>query len=52
LIAIAVLCALPALAQRGGGRGAPNKPEDKPEEGIPVTNPLVIAKCGGLPSQR
>lgn len=40
-----LLCALTALAQRGGGRGI--QAPEKPEEGIPVTNPLVISKCGG-----
>jgi quinohemoprotein amine dehydrogenase len=34
---------LPAQGRRGGGTSA--APE-KPEEGIPVTNPLVIEKCG------
>ncbi len=35
---------LPLLAQRGGGnRGA----QTPPEEGIPVTDKLVIEKCGG-----
>jgi quinohemoprotein amine dehydrogenase len=41
---IVVASAVPASAQRGGGRGtAGAKPT--PEEGIPVTDPLVIAKC-------
>jgi quinohemoprotein amine dehydrogenase len=36
-----------AQAQRGGGRGAAAAASaDKPEEGIPVTDPLVISKCG------
>src|SRR5262245_37605992 len=36
--------ALPAAhAQRGGARPA----DEKGEDGIPVTNPLVLAKCGG-----
>jgi len=43
-IAIVMLCAFPLLAQRGGGRG--NAAAEKPEEGIPVTDPLTIAKCG------
>jgi quinohemoprotein amine dehydrogenase len=45
-IAIALLCALPAWAQRGGGRGNA-APAEKPEEGIPVTDPLVVQKCSG-----
>jgi quinohemoprotein amine dehydrogenase len=49
-VALLVLFAVPALqAQRGAGRGAgtaPGAPEEKPEEGIPVTDPLVISKCG------
>lgn len=42
----ALLVALPMNAQRGRGNGAPPVVEEKPEEGIPVTNALVIAKCG------
>ncbi len=37
-----ILC-FPILAQRGGGRGA----QAPPEEGIPVTDKLVIEKCSG-----
>jgi quinohemoprotein amine dehydrogenase len=47
--AIAALFAmLPAQAQQGGNQAAVRPPaaEEKPEEGIPVTDPLVIAKCG------
>src|SRR5215471_12511675 len=47
--AIAALFAiLPAKAQRNGNQAAARPPEaeDKPEEGIPVTDSLVIAKCG------
>jgi len=47
--AIAALFAiLPAKAQRNGNQAAARPPEaeEKPEEGIPVTDPLVIAKCG------
>lgn len=46
--AVATLFAmLPAQAQRDGNQAArPPAVEDKPEEGIPVTDPLVIAKCG------
>ncbi len=43
---LAAFCVLPgAWAQRGGGAPASAAP-DKPEEGIPVTDPLVISKCG------
>jgi quinohemoprotein amine dehydrogenase len=40
--------AILAQAQGRGNRGAAPAaaPEEKPEEGIPVTNPLVIEKCG------
>jgi len=31
---------------RGNRQAAPATPEEKPEEGIPVTDPLVIAQCG------
>jgi len=41
--ALAVTAAM-AQGRRGGGAGA--APPEKPEEGIPVTNPLVIEKCG------
>jgi len=43
----ALFAMLPAQAQRNGNP-APRPPaaEDKPEEGIPVKDPLVIAKCG------
>jgi quinohemoprotein amine dehydrogenase len=42
----AMLVVVPLNAQRGGrGNGAPPV-EEKPEEGIPVTNALVIQKCG------
>jgi len=47
--AIAALFAvLPAQAQRNGNQAVARPPaaEEKPEEGIPVTDPLVIAKCG------
>src|SRR3984893_16088005 len=46
--AIAALFAvLPAQAQPAGNQAAkPPAAEEKPEEGIPVTDPLVIAKCG------
>jgi quinohemoprotein amine dehydrogenase len=46
----AALTAPIALAQGGGrgGRGGGTAPAaaEKPEEGIPVTNPLVVEKCG------
>jgi quinohemoprotein amine dehydrogenase len=46
-VAIALLCLLPAAAQRGGGRGNGAAPAEKPEEGIPVTDALTISKCSG-----
>jgi quinohemoprotein amine dehydrogenase len=45
--AIALFCAAPFLyaqGRRGGGGGG--APPEKPEEGIPVTDPLVISHCG------
>ena len=48
-IALLVLFAFPALAQRGANRAAQQGTpvvEEKPEEGIPVTDALVISKCG------
>lgn len=48
-VALALLM-VPLFAQRGGrgGRGAgAESPPAAPEEGIPVTDPLVIAKCSG-----
>jgi len=47
--AIAALFAmLSAQAQQNANQAAARPPaaEEKPEEGIPVTDPLVIAKCG------
>jgi quinohemoprotein amine dehydrogenase len=35
-----------AFAQGGRGRGGTATPEEPPEEGIPVTDPLVISRCG------
>lgn len=52
LVSLVAFCAAPAaLAQRGNrqqaGQGAAGAAEDeKPEEGIPVTDPLTISKCG------
>jgi quinohemoprotein amine dehydrogenase len=45
------VCGIPAAqAQRGGGQGnranGAAAASDKPEEGIPVTDALVISKCG------
>lgn len=49
-IAVALFLAVPAAyAQRGNraaGGAAAAASEDKPEEGIPVTNELVVSKCG------
>jgi len=42
---ISALIAASVFAQGRGGGGAPPATE-KPEEGFPVTNPLVIEKCG------
>src|SRR5580658_2226288 len=43
---LAALCVSPrAFAQRGGQAAAAATPA-APEEGIPVTDPLVISKCG------
>ena len=47
---VVVFCAMPAQAQRGGGRGGAGAgatpPAVETEDGIPVTDPLVISKCG------
>jgi quinohemoprotein amine dehydrogenase len=49
-IAVALFLAVPAAyAQRGNraaGGAAAAASDDKPEEGIPVTNELVVSKCG------
>jgi quinohemoprotein amine dehydrogenase len=44
--AAAVFAMLPVQAQRTGSASPPPVAEEKPEEGIPVTDPLVISKCG------
>ena len=46
--AIVLLCiALPVLAQRNRGQsGEAVQSKSAPEEGIPVTDPMVISKCG------
>src|SRR5579872_6248728 len=43
---VVALATLPfvALGQGGGAKGPGS--EEKPTEGIPITDPLVIAKCG------
>ena len=42
-----LLTVVPAQAQRPRNPGAvPVAGEEKPEEGIPVTDPVVIAQCG------
>lgn len=47
ILIIAASCVLPAvLAQAGRGRGGAGSAEEPPEEGIPVTDPLVISRCG------
>jgi len=42
---VALFAVVPAQAQSAGQTPAPAT-QDKPEDGIPVTDPLVIAKCG------
>jgi quinohemoprotein amine dehydrogenase len=42
----ALFAILPAEAQRPRNQAASPAPEEKPEEGIPVTDPVTIAKCG------
>src|SRR5260370_42353316 len=43
----AAFAMLPVQAQTSGSQAAtPPAAEEKPEEGIPVTGPLVISKCG------
>ena len=42
----ALFAVIPAQAQSASQTPAPPPAQDKPEEGIPVTDPLVIAKCG------
>jgi quinohemoprotein amine dehydrogenase len=47
VVLLALLAAAPVSAQRANGRpAAPSAAEEKPEEGIPVTDSLVISKCG------
>ena len=48
-ILLATVLAVPLLAQSQTPKAAPSAEPAKaaPEEGIPVTNPLVISKCGG-----
>ncbi|MFL6415539.1 MAG: quinohemoprotein amine dehydrogenase subunit alpha [Bryobacteraceae bacterium] len=50
-VAVLVAAALSSLSQTPAGasrRGAGDaNPDEKPEEGIPVTNALVVSKCGG-----
>jgi quinohemoprotein amine dehydrogenase len=43
LVFAATLTLIPTLAS---SQSAPLKAADSPEEGIPVTDPLVVAKCG------
>src|SRR5215831_21287099 len=42
----ALFLAMTAQAQRPRNQEASAAPEEKPEEGIPVTNPVVITQCG------
>ena len=48
-IPLAPILVLPLLLQAQTPQAAPSAESAKPapEEGIPVTSPLVIAKCGG-----
>src|ERR1700746_1177642 len=47
LVALAVFFAvLPGQTQTVNQAGGRQAAEEKPEEGIPLTAPLVIAKCG------
>jgi quinohemoprotein amine dehydrogenase len=39
-------CLLPGAFAQGRGRGGAAAAEEVPEEGIPVTNQLVISRCG------
>jgi quinohemoprotein amine dehydrogenase len=43
---VALLAVVPAQAQPSNQTPAPPSTQEKPEEGIPVMDPLVIAKCG------
>jgi quinohemoprotein amine dehydrogenase len=43
--AVLLFAIMPAQSQAPGNAATPAA-EEKPEEGIPVTDPLVIAKCG------
>ena len=50
-VTLLAFCAIPGFAQRGNRQQAGQAPgaetaAEKPEEGIPVTDPLVISKCG------
>ena len=51
LVAACVACAAPAVMAQGRGRGGRGgggaTPAGPSEEGIPVTNELVLSKCGG-----
>jgi len=44
-LALAVLSFVPAARAQGGAKGPAS--DEKPTEGIPVTDPLVIARCSG-----
>jgi quinohemoprotein amine dehydrogenase len=46
LACIATFGTVSAQGRRGGGAGAAATPAEKPEDGIPVTEPLVISRCG------
>jgi quinohemoprotein amine dehydrogenase len=43
---VVLFAVVPAQAQSANQTPAPPPAQEKPEEGIPVTDPVVIAKCG------
>jgi len=45
-LALAGLCLAPALMAQGGANRPAAAPEEPAEEGIPVTDQLVLARCG------
>src|SRR5215472_1766845 len=45
-VLVTLFAAVPGQSQPASPAGTPPRAEEKPEEGIPVTDPLVIAKCG------
>jgi len=45
-VLVTLFAAVPGQSQPASPAGTPPRAEEKPEEGIPVTDPVVIAKCG------